>query len=115
MVPAAPQLVTKNMHEYKIQALLDLVKVFREAGKAFADPVFAAGIGNRLSDAMAYRAAGIPPDFIFIIDTDSNLQARDELLIFCSSSSKTCELRTKKITYEPRLDLQPQPRRQIRN
>lgn len=68
------QLVAKNMHEYKMNALLDLSRVFRNAGRAFGEPVFAAGIGNKLTDAVAYRGAGIPPDFIFLIDTESHLQ-----------------------------------------
>lgn len=68
------QLIQKNMHDYKIAALLDLARPFREAGRTFGEAVFAAGIGNKLNDAVAYKAAGIPGDFIFIIDPDSNLQ-----------------------------------------
>lgn len=63
------------MHDYKIKALLDLATPFREAGRAFGEAVFAAGIGNRLHDAVAYKAAGIPEDFIFLIDPESNLKA----------------------------------------
>lgn len=63
------------MHDYKIKALLDLATPFREAGRAFGEAVFAAGIGNRLHDAVAYKAAGIPEDFIFLIDPESNLRA----------------------------------------
>lgn len=62
------------MHDYKITALLDLARPFREAGRTFGEAVFAAGIGNRVHDAVAYRAAGIPKDFIFLIDTESNLR-----------------------------------------
>lgn len=62
------------MHDYKIKALLDLATPFREAGRAFGEAVFAAGIGNRLHDAVAYKAAGIPEDFIFLIDPESNLR-----------------------------------------
>lgn len=80
------QLVAKNMHEYKMKALLDLSKVFREAGKPFGDSVFAAGIGNKCTDAVAYRAAGIPPDFIFLIDKESHLQASVFLLLSIGSS-----------------------------
>lgn len=82
------QLVAKNMHEYKMNALLDLSKVFREAGKPFGDSVFAAGIGNKCTDAVAYRAAGIPPDFIFLIDKESHLQAS----VFFSSSCLSAPL-----------------------
>ncbi|CAM9894182.1 unnamed protein product [Ectocarpus sp. 8 AP-2014] len=71
------ELVSKNMHDYKITALLDLARPFREAGRTFGDAVFAAGIGNRVHDAVAYRAAGIPKDFIFLIDTESNLRVWD--------------------------------------
>lgn len=73
---ASPQLVSKNMHDYKIAALLDLARPFREAGRVFGEAVFAAGIGNKLHDAVAYKAAGIPEDFIFLIDSDSNLRVR---------------------------------------
>lgn len=62
------------MHDYKIAALWGLARPFREAGRTFGEAVFAAGIGNKLNDAVAYKAAGIPGDFIFIIDSDSNLQ-----------------------------------------
>ncbi|CAN0332766.1 unnamed protein product, partial [Ectocarpus sp. 12 AP-2014] len=71
------ELVSKNMHDYKITALLDLARPFREAGRTFGEAVFAAGIGNRVHDAVAYRAAGIPKDFIFLIDTESNLRVWD--------------------------------------
>eukprot|EP00752_Nemacystus_decipiens_P014390 g12799.t1 len=71
------ELVAKDMHDYKIKALLDLATPFREAGRAFGDAVFAAGIGNRLHDAVAYKAAGIPEDFIFLIDPESNLRVWD--------------------------------------
>lgn len=70
------QLVSKNMHEFKMAALQSLVLLFREAGKTFGETVFAAGIGNKFTDAVAYRAAGIPPEFIFLIDTSSNLQVQ---------------------------------------
>eukprot|EP00903_Cladosiphon_okamuranus_P016291 g15023.t1 len=71
------ELVAKDMHDYKIKALLDLATPFREAGRPFGEGVFAAGIGNRLHDAVAYKAAGIPEDFIFLIDTESNLRVWD--------------------------------------
>lgn len=70
------------MHDYKIEALLDLARPFREAGRAFGEGVFAAGIGNRLHDAVAYKAAGIPEDFIFLIDPESNLRVRMESNFF---------------------------------
>ena len=62
------------MHDYKISALLDLARPFREAGRVFGEAVFAAGIGNKVHDAVSYKAAGIPEDFIFLIDPESNLR-----------------------------------------
>ena len=62
------------MHDYKINALLDLARPFREAGRTFGEAVFAAGIGNKVHDAVSYKAAGIPADFIFLIDPESNLR-----------------------------------------
>ncbi|CAN0462075.1 unnamed protein product, partial [Hapterophycus canaliculatus] len=62
------------MDGYKLDALLDLARPFRDAGRMVGEAVFAAGIGNRLHDAVAYKAAGIPPDFIFLIDPESNLR-----------------------------------------
>jgi len=35
---------------------------------------FGGGLGNRINDAIAYRAAGIAPESIFIIDTKSKIQ-----------------------------------------
>lgn len=64
------------MHDYKIAALLEFARLFREAGRHFGQGVFAAGIGNKLHDAVAYKAAGIPDDFIFLIDSDSKLRVR---------------------------------------
>lgn len=66
------------MHDYKIDALLDLARPFKEAGRVYGEAVFAAGIGNKLNDAFAYKAAGIPEDFIFLIDSDSNLRVSDK-------------------------------------
>lgn len=68
------QLIAKDMHDYKIDALHKLTRPFREAGRPFGQSVFAAGIGNKVHDAVAYKAAGIPEDFIFLIDTDSFLR-----------------------------------------
>ncbi|CAN0300926.1 unnamed protein product, partial [Discosporangium mesarthrocarpum] len=62
------------MHEFKLKVLLELAHVFRSAGRSFGKSVYAAGIGNRPTDAHAYRGAGIPPDFIFIINPMSDLQ-----------------------------------------
>ena len=62
------------MHDYKISALLNLARPFREAGRTFGEAVFAAGIGNKVHDAVSYKAAGIPEDFIFLIDPESNLR-----------------------------------------
>ncbi|CAM9601266.1 unnamed protein product [Scytosiphon promiscuus] len=71
------ELVAKNMDGYKLEALLDLARPFRDAGRMVGEAVFAAGIGNRLHDAVAYKAAGIPSDFIFLIDPESNLRVWD--------------------------------------
>ena len=39
---------------------------------------FAGGLGNRENDAIAYLAAGIPKDRIFIIDKKSQVHKLDE-------------------------------------
>ncbi|CAM9877922.1 unnamed protein product, partial [Phaeothamnion confervicola] len=65
------ELVLKDMHIFKSAALLDIVHVFRRAGPP---PVFVAGIGNRDTDGLAYLAAGVPPEYIYINDPTSAIQ-----------------------------------------
>ncbi|CAM9448662.1 unnamed protein product [Chrysoparadoxa australica] len=76
------EIVSKDMHEYKEAALLEVSMPFRRAGLPTSTSVFAAGIGNRSTDAQAYLAAGIPKNFIFIIDTSSRIRGgRKRLLL----------------------------------
>lgn len=68
------EIIAKDMHEYKGEALLNVARIFYSAGRSQEDSVFAAGIGNRETDALAYQNAGVPPDFICIIDPSANIQ-----------------------------------------
>ncbi|KAG5191716.1 hypothetical protein JKP88DRAFT_295192 [Tribonema minus] len=76
------ELIARDMHRFKGQVLQDVAAVFRSAGRHARSRVFAAGVGNRLTDALAYQGAGgtpfrdalayqmagIPDEFICIID-----------------------------------------------
>jgi phosphatidate phosphatase LPIN len=68
------ELIEKTIRQFKQQALLDVADVFQRAGRPLAQPVFAAGFGNKTQDALAYMGAGVPSDAIFIINVRSEVR-----------------------------------------
>jgi len=73
------EVVDKSSHEFKIAVLLQLRDCFKHAGRDIRRyPVFLAAFGNKDTDVMAYKTAGVPPITVMVIDTKSNLQVADE-------------------------------------
>eukprot|EP00051_Salpingoeca_urceolata_P013680 m.172691 g.172691 ORF g.172691 m.172691 type:complete len:797 (-) comp17861_c0_seq2:159-2549(-) len=58
------EVIIKRPEEFKISCLQDIRNLFRGS----TDHPFVAGFGNRATDAMSYRAVGVPDSKIFIID-----------------------------------------------
>jgi len=54
--------------------LEDISTVFHRAGRREDNNLFLCGFGNSPTDGVAYLAAGVHPDFIFIIDIYSDIR-----------------------------------------
>eukprot|EP00960_Hanusia_phi_P045873 757468-Hanusia_phi.AAC.2 len=83
----------QTKHEvFKVAVLRQIHGLFErreEAGmqtEASKTGVFVAGFGNHETDAMAYKAVGIPPDKIFMLDKSSKLRIHGTRLEFQSYS-----------------------------
>ncbi len=70
----ARELISKDIYEYKARALQHIAETFHRAGHDIQLSVFSAGIGNAHTDGVAYSAAGIPLDSIFIINPAYEIQ-----------------------------------------
>jgi phosphatidate phosphatase PAH1 len=88
------EVIQKTPQEFKANALLEIQQLFPKSAQPFY-----AGFGNRDTDAIAYRTAGVELDKIFIINPsgnifafDSNTYARSypELHDLCSDIFPTC-------------------------
>ena len=66
MLPALKKELLKQTGNIKTNMMLEIRNLFPK----YCMP-FAGGLGNRENDAIAYRAAGIPLENIFIVGTDS--------------------------------------------
>ncbi len=62
------ELIRGDMHEYKSSTLQNIANAFHKAGRDKRHSIFLAGIGNSHTDGLAYSAAGIPLNSIFIIN-----------------------------------------------
>ena len=71
------EVVDKSSHLFKAEFLAEELRdCFSKAGRTLIEkPVFMAGFGNKDTDAMAYRAAGVHPVLTFIIDKRSVVTA----------------------------------------
>lgn len=68
------ELVDKSIKFFKAYALEDISTVFHKAGRRPDHSLFLMGFGNAVTDGVAYVAAGVHPDFIFIIDPYSDIR-----------------------------------------
>uniref|UniRef100_A0A183BIK5 LNS2 domain-containing protein n=1 Tax=Globodera pallida TaxID=36090 RepID=A0A183BIK5_GLOPA len=65
------EVIERKPEEFKIACLTDLKSLF-----SVGQPFFA-GFGNRETDAKSYRAVGVPPERILIIDPQGSLRRAD--------------------------------------
>lgn len=73
------ELVTKDSHEYKSDALLrQVILTFAAAGRQSTADLLVAGFGNSLTDSVAYEMAGIRRDDIYVIDKKSRINCMDK-------------------------------------
>uniref|UniRef100_A0A0K2TJP8 phosphatidate phosphatase n=1 Tax=Lepeophtheirus salmonis TaxID=72036 RepID=A0A0K2TJP8_LEPSM len=63
------EVIEKKPEEFKISCLRDILKLYEDAKNPFY-----AGYGNRINDAYAYRAVGIPVSRIFTINYKGELK-----------------------------------------
>lgn len=66
------EVIEKTPQEFKARALNEIIELFPRGTKPFY-----AGFGNRDTDAIAYRTAGVGLDKIFIINPSGNIFAFD--------------------------------------
>jgi phosphatidate phosphatase PAH1 len=72
------ELVTKDAHEYKADALLrQVVLTFAAAGRPSTADLLVAGFGNSRTDSVAYEMAGIRRQDIYVIDKTSRISCMD--------------------------------------
>ncbi len=74
MSSIARELISGDIHEYKASTLRNIAKAFHMVGYDQRSSVFLAGIGNSHTDGVAYSAAGIPLNSIFIINPAYEIQ-----------------------------------------
>ncbi|VDN60714.1 unnamed protein product [Dracunculus medinensis] len=67
------EVIDRKPEEFKIAALTDLKKCF-----PLKEP-FYAGFGNRETDVVSYRAVGVPPEKILIIDKYGRVRRADKI------------------------------------
>jgi phosphatidate phosphatase PAH1 len=73
------ELITKDAHEYKSDALLrQVVLTFASAGRPSTADLLVAGFGNSLTDSVAYEMAGIRRHDIYVIDKRSRINCMDK-------------------------------------
>jgi hypothetical protein len=70
------ELIARTTVSFKGNICVSVLQAFLRAGST--DNPFSLGIGNRETDAKAYRSANIPPEQILIINTWSNLSVWNE-------------------------------------
>ncbi len=70
----AREIISGDIHEYKESTLRNIAKAFHKSGRDEEQYVFSAGIGNSHTDGIAYSAAGIPLNSIFIINPACEIQ-----------------------------------------
>ena len=69
------EIIKRNPDEFKAQVLAGIQHCFQRAGRDILKyPPILAGFGNKKTDLRAYRAAGIPEQTSFIVDTGSRIQ-----------------------------------------
>mmetsp|Transcript_33086 Transcript_33086/g.43558 ORF Transcript_33086/g.43558 Transcript_33086/m.43558 type:complete len:574 (-) Transcript_33086:217-1938(-) len=67
------EVITKTIHKYKTGVIARLQCLFEESGRSNPQDLYRLGFGNKPTDAQAYEAVKVRPEFIFIIDKVSNI------------------------------------------
>lgn len=75
------EVVNKNPHIFKRQVLEEIQLCLIHAGRITEHPIFVAGFGNRSSDVLAYKDAGIELDMIFLIDSTSAIKCSNTTFV----------------------------------
>ena len=77
------ELIEKTIKDFKAETLMDLADKFRNCGREKKNAgkhdfqqrrIFYCAFGNKDTDGQAYIAAGVHPDFIFIINKQSEIK-----------------------------------------
>ncbi|CAK4122190.1 unnamed protein product [Aphanomyces euteiches] len=67
------EVVHKNPHIFKAGVLKQVEEAMHEGGRTSKHPVFVAGFGNRPTDVVAYKEAGVDVNCIFLINPTSTM------------------------------------------